>query len=162
MFRRFLLEGDGAGRVPLAVERKLLATGLELAEAGWARLTEAERLALCHLPVESEAEQEAFRRVAAGFAARAQVELGQRAAGEPAWAAPWIPHRLRQRLDEQEALLDDAGWRCLGEDERYALWALADAGEPFEALLAELGLLETKGPARAASAPAEAATASAG
>ena len=74
MYLRFAFEGDvheTLATIPLAVRRKLDLAGLKLSLAGWTALSRAERLAVCHLPVESQADLEVYREALRGFAVRA-------------------------------------------------------------------------------------------
>src|SRR5207248_8286849 len=74
MYLRFAFEGDvheTLATIPLAVRRKLDLAGLKLSLAGWTALSRAERLAVCHLPVESRADLEIYREALRGFAERA-------------------------------------------------------------------------------------------
>jgi hypothetical protein len=143
MYRRFEFEGDihvSLDCVPLVVRRKLDLAELKISLAGWQALTRAERLALCHLPVDTDEEL-----VVRGFAARAAVELSP--LQEPrlhraAWSSAAVCARLRARLgadhDPGERVIDG-----LTEEERYAIFKLAEPKrEPAKlvALLGELGI----------------------
>ena len=57
MYKRFTFEGDiheSLDCVPLSVRRKLDLAALKISLDGWQQLSRAERLSLCHLPVDSE------------------------------------------------------------------------------------------------------------
>ncbi|AUX47435.1 hypothetical protein SOCE26_089560 [Sorangium cellulosum] len=147
MYRRFALEGDvhaALDLVPLAARRKLDLAGLKLSLAGWQALSRAERLALCHLPADTDEDVAVYAEVLRGFADRAGVALAP-LAGAPArrdWAADAVGARLRDRLGPDGAP-DDGALGRLTEEERYALFKLADprrGPEKLRALLHELGL----------------------
>jgi hypothetical protein len=161
MYRRFEFEGgihESLACVPFTVRRKLDLAGLKISLAGWQALTRAERLALCHLPVDAGGDLEVYREVLSAFAARAGVELtALPGSGEARpWAGAALPGPLRARLAALDAHLDDARWSQLDEESRYALYKLADPKRDAEKLglaLRELGLLEGAG---ARPAPADA------
>ena len=147
MYRRFDFEGDihsSLSCVPLTVRRKLDLAELKISLAGWQSLERAERLALCHLPVDTAADLAVYREVLAGFAARAGVALTPLGGGpvEPAaWGAAGVLARVRERLGGAGDL-DEARLGSLDEEERYALFKLADpkrAPEKLRAALEELG-----------------------
>src|SRR5260370_24490197 len=78
MYRRFAFEGDihaSLDCVPLAVRRKLDLAMLKISLEGWQRLRFAERLALCHLPVDSNEEIQVYREVMQAFCERGVVPL---------------------------------------------------------------------------------------
>ncbi|AUX26227.1 hypothetical protein SOCEGT47_067880 [Sorangium cellulosum] len=153
MYKRFAIEGDVHGSldlVPLAVRRKLDLAGLKLSLAGWQALSRAERLALCQLPVDTDEDIAVYAEVLRGFAARAGVALSP-LAGAPVRRADWdlagVRARLSARLGPGGAPDDDALGR-LTEEERYAIYKLADPArgpEKLRALLGELGLLRDDG-----------------
>src|SRR5205814_10103329 len=74
MYLRLELEGDlhrTLEFIPLAVRRKLDLAGLKLSLKAWAAMTRAERLAVCHLPVDGEGDLDVYREALAGFWERA-------------------------------------------------------------------------------------------
>lgn len=155
MYLRFAFEGSVHAQldlVPLAVRRKLDLAGSKISLAGWQALSRAERLALSHLPVDSEDEVGVYREVLSGFAARVGSELEPIAASESdrgVWETPAPPASVLARLDGDEfavqrAALEDA-WSALGEEARYALVKLAHPKRPTEKLLAAMGELGLPG-----------------
>lgn len=148
MYRRFALEGDihvSLDLVPLSVRRKLDLVGLKLSLAGWQALSRAERLALCHLQVDTDEDVAVYAEVLRGFAARAGVALSP-LAGAPVRRDDWDLAGVRARLSAQlgpERTPDDDALGRLTEEERYALYKLADptrGPDKLCALLDELGL----------------------
>lgn len=155
MYRQFQFEGpvhQVLDCVPLTPRRKLDLAGLKLSLAGWQAMTHAERLALCHLPVETEADIAVYRQVLQGFAARVGTELSPLQDPEASgrvWNAPQIPERLAGRLAELGVKLDAQGWRALDEESRYALVKLAvPKRNPLKlhAACVELGLMPGPAP----------------
>ncbi|WP_437305297.1 nitrate reductase associated protein [Sorangium sp. So ce388] len=159
MYRQFALEGEVhvvLDCVPLAVRRKLDLAELKISLAGWQTLSRAERLALCHLPVDTDDDVAVYAEVLRGFAARAGVPLTPLAEApvrRAAWDADAVSARLRDRLGPDGALdaLDGGALGRLAElneEERYALFKLADpkrGPEKLRALLGELGLSRDAG-----------------
>jgi hypothetical protein len=131
MYRRFVFEGDihaSLSCVPLVIRRKLDLAASKISLAGWQALSRAERLSLCHLPVDSADDLAVYREVLQAFAARAGVPL-EPLWGEPCspadWAAPALLPRLREKLGEHEHPSAELLAR-LGEEERYALHKLSE------------------------------------
>ena len=155
MYKQFAFEGEIHEKldcVPLCVRRKLDLAQLKVSLEGWQALPRAERLALCHLPVESDEEVAVYREVLAGFCARAGVPLAplqDADAASRAWNAPEIPGVLAERLQKLGVALTPAAWRALDEESRYALCKLAHPKrnpEKLRAACVELGLLEGPAP----------------
>jgi hypothetical protein len=125
MYLRFAFEGDvheTLETIPLAVRRKLDLAGLKLSLAGWKALTRAERLAVCHLPVDAPSDLEVYRDALRGFAERAGhpvVPLDGGPVDPAAWAAGAVPPAIGTRVDAGE-------WAALSEEARYVLGKLAD------------------------------------
>ena len=148
MYKPFAFEGEvhqSLSCVPLAVRRKLDVAGLKISLEGWQLLTREERLALCHLPVDSDAEVAVYQEIMRGFCARHAVPLKPltevRDHGR-SWNSDDIPVPVADRLHELGRALPVAAWRALDEESRYALLKLADpkqAAAKFLAVLAELG-----------------------
>jgi hypothetical protein len=155
MYKRFDFEGDVHQTlecVPLTVRRKLDIASLKISLEGWQALTRAERLALCHLPVDSEEDREVYIEVMRTFCERAGVPLKPLVDADAAgrtWNASTTPPRVKERADELHAKLDDATWRRLDEESRYALVKLSDPKRnplKIHAALVELGLLAGPAP----------------
>lgn len=129
MFRRFAFEEDlypTLSCVPLAVRRKLDLAGQKISLAGWQALPRADRLALCHLPVDGQEELDVYREVLRDFAARAGAPLKELPLLTPeTWGPGAVPERVAARASELGRPLDAATWSALGEEERYCLWKYA-------------------------------------
>jgi hypothetical protein len=125
MYRRFSFEREtdvSLDCVPLAVRRKLDLAALKISLAGWQSLPRAQRLALCHLPVDTALDLEVYREVLRSFAAAAGAELKPLPETSPsAWSADAIPPRVAERAIELAFPFDLAAWRALDEETRYCL-----------------------------------------
>jgi hypothetical protein len=152
MYRKYRFEGDVHEKldcVPLTVRRKLDLARMKISLAGWQSLTRAERLALCHLPVDTEEEVEVYREVLAAFAERAGAplkELDAATGDRTRWLRDAPPEDVVQRARGFGALerVRDV-WGRLDEESRYTLVKLSapeKAPEKFRLALAELGLVE--------------------
>lgn len=145
MYRKFAFEGDvheSLEAIPLGVRRKLDLAALRIPLEGWQQLPFEDRLALCHLPVDTDEEVDAYRVVLEAFTARADVELEPLPRAVP-WRCAAVPGIVRDRLISVGTDLDDEDWVALADEERFALLKLADprrAEWKFKALVAELGL----------------------
>jgi hypothetical protein len=148
MYLRFQLEGDVHETlqfIPLAVRRKLDLAGLKLSLAAWTAMTRAERLAVCHLPVDGEGDLEVYREALKGFAERAGHPIAPLEGGpvdRVAWGAERIPETVAGRAPK----LSPSQWRALPEEARYVVLRLSEARrtpEKLDAALRELqGLVE--------------------
>jgi hypothetical protein len=142
MYLRFAFEGDvheTLATIPLAVRRKLDLAGLKLSLAGWTALSRAERLAVCHLPVDCKADLEVYREALRGFAERAGHPVLPLEGG-PVDPANWGPARVPAAV---AARVGETGWAQLSDEARYTLAKLAEPRRGPEKLtlaLAELGL----------------------
>jgi hypothetical protein len=150
MYKRFTFEGDihdSLDCVPLSVRRKLDLAALKISLDGWQQLLRAERLSLCHLPVDSEQELTVYREVLVEFCTRASVPLKRLEDGNAssrAWNTPNVPQAVGARVAELGGSLTDPAWCSLDEESRYALLKLADPKRnplKIHALLVELGIL---------------------
>jgi hypothetical protein len=150
MYKRFSFEGDihtSLECVPLTVRRKLDLADIKLSLAGWQQLSRAERLCLCHLPVDLPEDLAIYREVLLAFCQRADVrwhKLSDPVAESRAWNADKVPAPLREWVRRLNAALDDQAWVRLDEESRYALLKLTDpkrTPEKLVAALIELGLL---------------------
>jgi hypothetical protein len=142
MYLRFAFEGNlhrTLEFIPIAVRRKLDLAGLKLSLAAWNRLTRAEKLAVCHLPVDGEDDLEAYREALTGFAERA---------GEPVTrleGGPVDPRSWRELPEAVAGRVDVARWEKLSDEARYVVARLSDPRkrkEKLESALKELGLVE--------------------
>lgn len=149
MYRRFAFEGEvhtTLDCVPLTVRRKLDLSGLKISLAGWQALPRAQRLALCHLPVETEEEVAVYAEVLRGFAAQAGVPLAplpEGPADRAAWSAAAARARAAARLGA-DAPGEEAIAR-LDEEERYAVCKLSEPKREVDKLLVLLGELGITG-----------------
>ena len=145
MYRQFRFEGDihaSLACVPLVVRRKLDLAGLKISLAGWQALTRAERLSLCHLPVDSAEEVGVYREILESFAGRAGAALvALPDVSLRPWNASAVPQEVRQRALTCGRPLGDAEWSRLDEEARFALAKLAEPKRDpakFGAALGEL------------------------
>ncbi len=144
MFRRFKFEDEvhqSLSCVPMAVRRKLDRVGVKLSLAQWQKLTRNERLAICHLPVESGEECEATRNfIEEAVLARSQSptkalpEEVRRSAEPPMEPPPG----LVELAGINGVRLGRAEWERLDSDERYALIKLSSGAKPSHNFAAAL------------------------
>ena len=149
MYRRFGFEGAvhaTLDTVPLAVRRKLDLAGVRVSGYGWRALPREDRLSLCHLPVETAEDVTVYREVLLRFTARTGIPAEALAAAPSsrrAWSIGEVLLRLELHLDPEEVVaLDRRRLASLSDEERYALFKLADPGRDsarLRAALLELG-----------------------
>ena len=141
MYLRFGFESDTLEFIPLAVRRKLDLAGLKLSLAGWTALSRAERLAVCHLPVDGPGDLDVYREALAGFAERAGRPVAPLEGG-PAdprgWDAARIPDALAERLATTGVQLALPAWAALSDEARYVFVKLSEARRNPEKLVAAL------------------------
>jgi hypothetical protein len=129
VFRRFDFEAEtytSLSCVPLAVRRKLDLAGLKISLRGWQALPRAERLALCHLPVDGPGDLDMYREVLRAYAERAGAELTELPEITPAaWAIGAVPERVAERASALGRDLPTTRWAMLDEETRYCLWKYA-------------------------------------
>jgi hypothetical protein len=144
MIRKFKFEDEmheSLQCVPMAVRRKLDRVGLKIGLEQWKSLDRGERLAICHLPVDSTEECDALgmflretmkRRF--GVEPKSLTDA-QRASAEPPASPPArvIAHARAAGFD-----LSTAVWSQLDGDERFALLKMGDAETPSHNLAAAL------------------------
>ena len=109
----------GLDGVPLSVRRKLVLAGLRIPGRAWRAMSEAQRLALAHLPAETADELQAFTTVVQAFSPEVRE---RRPLARSLWAPLTMPVQVRERLGGN---LSDSDWSSLSEDARYALYRLA-------------------------------------
>ena len=144
MIRKFKFEDEmheSLQCVPMAVRRKLDRVGLKIGLEQWKSLDRGERLAICHIPVDSAEENDAlgvFIREA--MKRRFGVEPKtlsdtQRASAQPPTSPPVrvVSHAREAGFD-----LSAAAWSQLDDDERFALLKMGDADTPSHNLGAAL------------------------
>ena len=135
MIRRFKFEDEihqNLSCVPMHARRKLDRAGVKISLGQWQALGRGERLAICHLPAESEDEcdalrmfiEEAVRNRGAGEAKPLSDEA-RRAADPP----PTPPSRLIDNARAEGVALNQVEWDRLDPDERYALLKLGGGAE---------------------------------
>jgi hypothetical protein len=143
MYLRFDFEGDVHRTlefIPLAVRRKLDLAGIKLSLKAWTAMSRAERLAVCHLPVDAPPDRDVYREALAGFAERAGHPVAPLEGGAldgRAWSAERVPDAVATRAPQ----LQGRAWSSLPDEARYVLWRLAEARrgpEKFDAALREL------------------------
>lgn len=149
MYKQFAFEGqlhESLTRPPLTVRRKLDLAALKISPAGWQALPRAARLALCHLPVDSSDELEAYRKIMRDVCAAAGVPIrpleGTLAAVRP-WNNADVPQAVLDYVSSLGGWVDVNLWCGFDEETRYAMWKLTyPKRQPHElrALLVELGL----------------------
>jgi hypothetical protein len=144
MIRRFKFEDEiyrTLACVPLGVRRKLDRAGIKVGLDQWKALGHGERLAVCHLPAESEEECETIR-IFIGEALKRQngtepkvLPEEQRRESEPP-ASP--PPQLVENARAEGVTLNQALWERLDEDQRYALMKLGGGRKRSHDLAAAL------------------------
>jgi hypothetical protein len=150
MYKQFKFEGevhDLLDCVPLTVRRKLDLVALKISLEGWQALPRAERLSLCHLPVDTASDLAMYAEVMRAFCSAHRVPLKPLQdpdAEARTWSQQVPPARLVVRA---VALGVDvaAAWPGLDEECRYALVKLSDPKRDpakLPAALVELGLLQ--------------------
>ncbi|MBF6570094.1 MAG: hypothetical protein IVW54_14590 [Candidatus Binataceae bacterium] len=136
MMRRFQYEAEiyqSFYCVPMAVRRKLDRVGIKVGLKQWQTLGRGERLAICHLPADSDEEVETLKlfireavQSKSGEEPKSLPESDRIAADPP--SDP--PASLIQNLSSIGITLDRQRWDRLDPDERYALVKLG-AGKEF-------------------------------
>jgi hypothetical protein len=144
MFRHFHFEEDiycTLDCVPMTVRRKLDRIGLKVHLAQWQGLGQGERLAVCHLPAEQSDECEALRTFIVEAVKRTsgvepnELPPEQRLGAEP---PKEVPARLVADAAAGGAVLTQAMWERLDEDERYMLTKLEKRNDKLALALREL------------------------
>ncbi len=145
MYLRFELEGDlhrTLEFIPLAVRRKLDLVGLKLSLKAWTAMPRAERLAVCHLPVDGPGDLEVYREALAAFAERAGHPVAPLEGG-PVDGSEWGAARIPESVAARAPKLSPAQWSALPEEARYVLFRLAEprrGPDKLNAALRELRL----------------------
>jgi len=144
MIRRFNFEDEihqSLSCVPMAVRRKLDRIGLKIGLEQWQQLSRGERLALCHLPVESAEEQDVARLFMqeavhnrCGGVVKELPEEMRRSADPP----PTPPAAVVEHARAAGITLGQPEWARLDDDERYALIKLGGGAQPSHNLAAAL------------------------
>ena len=145
MFYRFQFEAafyPTLERLPFHVRMKLDLTGIRVSLNTWRAFTMEERRALCHLPADTDEEQEVFEAFIDALArARAGVEAERcPALDADAWAAAAVPEAVAARSETESTRVTPAEWGRWAGHERYALYKTALSKDPdlFRQALQEL------------------------
>jgi hypothetical protein len=147
MFHRYQHESDiypGLSRIPLHVRMKLDLTGIKISLKDWLAFDIAERTVLCHLPVESDEEMQAFTSYVDFLSRRARGAPAARTAAMN--SSLWnngleIPMVVAEKKTSQTPPVTLGEWRGWKFHQRYALYKTAlsqSEPEQFFALLKEL------------------------
>jgi hypothetical protein len=144
MIRRFKFEDEvhqSLSCVPMAVRRKLDRIGLKIGLTQWQQLGHGERLAVCHLPVDSVEEQEVarifIREAVQTRSGGVLTELPDdvRGSATPPGSPPAM---LVAHARAAGVTLGQPEWSRLDDDERYALIKLGGSAIPSHNLTAAL------------------------
>jgi len=152
MYLRFEFEGDlhrTLEFIPLAVRRKLDLAGLKLSLKAWTAMTRAEKLAICHLPVDGPGDLDVYREALQGFAHRAGHVIEPLEGGpvDPSgWAPGRVPQSVAARVAEMAGDISDEQWSAFPEEARYVLLKLAEPRRNPEKLVAALRELRLQPP----------------
>jgi hypothetical protein len=135
MIRRFKFEDEvhhSLACVPMAVRRKLDRVGVKVSLEQWQALARHERLAICHLPTNSDEERAAVQTfleeavlARAGSATKILPDEVKRSAEPP--SVP--PRQLLENAKAAGVALSQPAWDRLDADERYALIKLGGGAE---------------------------------
>lgn len=146
MFHRYRYEAEfypALSRIPLDVRMKLDLTGLNISLRDWLTCSVEERAALCHLPIDSVEEKQAFT---------AYLDfLCRKNSGEPVentevldavlWSAAEVPAAVAQKSASCFNTVMLAEWQKWEPHQRYALYKTAiskSQPEAFADILDEL------------------------
>lgn len=131
MFYRYRFEAEiypTLSRIPLNVRMKLDLTGVKISLKSWLAVSFEERQVLCHLPVETEEEKNAFHAYVDFLSTR---YFGEKAAQIPTMSnAPWedresIPDSVVLKSKESGRDVSPEEWRQWNLHQRYALFKLS-------------------------------------
>jgi hypothetical protein len=147
MFYRYQHESDiypGLSRLPLHVRMKLDLTGIKIGLKEWLALSIEERTVLCHLPVESEEEKQAFASYV-DFLSRHYRDVPA-ARTAPMSSSLWnnsgeLPLAVVERKAAHTSPVTIEEWERWKFHQRYALYKTAlsqSEPEQFFAVLKEL------------------------
>jgi hypothetical protein len=147
MFYRYQHESDiypGLSRIPLHVRMKLDLTGIKIGLKDWLAFNIEERTVLCHLPVESEEEKQAFASYVDFLSRRYSNAPATRTAAMS--SSLWddrlqVPMAVAERKTAQTPAVTVEEWRRWKFHQRYALYKTAlsqSEPEQFFAVLKEL------------------------
>jgi len=147
MFHRYQHESDiypSLSRIPLDVRLKLDVTGIKISLKDWLAFSMEERTILCHLPVESEEERQAFASYLDFLSRRYRgASVGTTAPiSNSLWDEPHqVPEPIAAKSTPQTPPVTVNEWSRWKSYQRYALYKTAvsksDPGQ-FFAVLKEL------------------------
>jgi len=152
MFHRFQYEAEfypELNRLPLHVRLKLDLTGIKLSLKQWLAFSFEERKVICHLPVESEEELEAFVAYMNFLCRRYNGSAApmSRPLSPALWDSPGhIPEPVVENSRDSGQMITLDEWMHWQFHQRYALYKTAvskNEPEKFLAVLAELRQRET-------------------
>ena len=145
MFHRYQYESEtypSLSRIPLHVRMKLDVTGIKISLKDWLAFSIEERTVLCHLPVETEEEKQAFASYLDFLSRRYCGEpVATTAASNSLWdSALQVPRPVAGKNALQVPSVTVEEWRRWNSYQRYALYktALSQSDpEQFFAVLKE-------------------------
>lgn len=144
MLYRYRHESDiysSLSRIPLHVRMKLDLTGVKISLKAWLAFDLAERTALCHLPVETDEEKQAFssyldflsRKYFTQAAAKVPPESDTR------WNdLNLVPSSVHEKSARTGRAVSPEEWRALDFYRRYALYKLSNSKNEPEQFFAAL------------------------
>lgn len=146
MFHQYHYEAEfyaAQSRLPLDVRRKLDVTGIKISLNDWLAFSLEERRVLCHLPCDSEDEQEVFAEYLnfLSLAHRGRAIEKLKALSPGLWDDTSVPQAVAQKSAELHASVALAEWRQWPGHHRYALYKTAvSKAQPqaFEQVLQQL------------------------
>ena len=149
MFHRYQYETEfyaTLSRLPLDVRRKLDLTGTKLSLKDWQAISIEERTILCHLPVDTADEAQAFSHYIDFLSRRYFGKATEKIA--PLDPMLWQPSSVPQPVIERSTVLDRPvtanEWRLWPSHDRYALYKSAVSQSQPEAFAQVLKQLRSR------------------
>ena len=146
MFHHYRHESDiypSLSRIPLHVRMKLDVTGIKISLKDWLAFSIEERTVLCHLPVETEEEKQAFASYLDFLSRRYRGEpvAKTEAMSDSLWdSVLQVPATVARKSASQIPPVTIEEWRRWKSHQRYALYKMAlsqSDPEQFFAVLKE-------------------------
>ena len=146
MFHHYRHESDiypSLSRIPLHVRMKLDVTGIKISLKDWLAFSIEERTVLCHLPVETEEEKQAFASYLDFLSRRYRGEpvAKTEAMSDSLWdSVLQVPATVARKSASQIPPVTIEEWRRWKSHQRYALYKMAlsqSEPEQFFAVLKE-------------------------
>ena len=146
MFNRYQYESEtypSLSRIPLHVRMKLDVTGIKISLKDWLAFSIEERTVLCHLPVETEEEKQAFASYLDFLSRRYRGEpvAKTEAMSDSLWdSVLQVPATVARKSASQIPPVTIEEWRRWKSHQRYALYKMAlsqSEPEQFFAVLKE-------------------------